>query len=331
MKKPAIILFILISNQLFAQNPSDNIISRKTVDALPNEYPNGVYLMDSETDAPYSWPEDAGTILGLKPYQSNSRHTQLLIDRYGEDLLVRGKDWSNDSWTGWKRVLTEKGGKVGVGISAPEATIHLSSACVDYSTTDKYSANMLVEGTSTTRDPSEGASIGFIIPANTDGSNPWQQGRILVTPDNANNGRADGRMYLQTRYYSGSWQWRDNLVLKPDGHIGVGTDDPTEKFEVNGTIRSKEVKVESTGWPDYVFKEEYILPSLRDTENYIRQNQHLPGIPSAQEVKEKGVSLGEMNAKLLEKIEELTLYQIDMMKTIELLQERLKTLEEHTN
>ena len=110
------------------------------------------------------------------------------------------------------------------------------------------------------------------------------------------------------------------------GNFGIGTSSPSEKLEVNGTIRSKEVKVESTDWPDYVFKEDYILPSLKETESYIKENQHLPGIPSAQEVKEGGISLGEMNAKLLEKIEELTLHQIDLLNMIRQQQEEIDQL-----
>ena len=117
------------------------------------------------------------------------------------------------------------------------------------------------------------------------------------------------------------------LRLKRGGNVGIGVGDPSDKLEVNGTIRSKEVKVESTGWPDYVFKEEYLLPSLKETESYIKENQHLPGIPSAQEVKEEGISLGEMNAKLLEKIEELTLYVIELKKHNERLEDRVTQLE----
>ena len=109
--------------------------------------------------------------------------------------------------------------------------------------------------------------------------------------------------------------------LDVSGNVAIGLENPSEKLEVNGTIRSKEVKVEATGWPDYVFKEDYILPSLKETKSYIKENQHLPGIPSALEVNEEGISLGEMNVKLLEKIEELTLYVIDLKEENEALKQ----------
>lgn len=103
-------------------------------------------------------------------------------------------------------------------------------------------------------------------------------------------------------------------VLK-NGNIGIGTDNPQNKLDVNGTIRATEVKVEA-GWADFVFDKDYKLSTLQEVENHINEHKHLPDIPSEAEVKENGVSLGEMQAKLLQKIEELTLYVIKQDKTI---------------
>ena len=99
-------------------------------------------------------------------------------------------------------------------------------------------------------------------------------------------------------------------VLK-NGKTGIGTTTPTEKLSVNGSIRSKEVKVEAAPWPDYVFATEYALPTLSETESYIQKNHRLPNMPSAEEVAENGIALGEMNRLLVEKVEELTLYMIE--------------------
>ena len=101
------------------------------------------------------------------------------------------------------------------------------------------------------------------------------------------------------------------------GNIGIGIEDPKERLEVNGTIRSKEVKIEATGWSDFVFDKNYDLPKLSDVEKHINEKQHLPGIPSEKEVLENGISVGEMQTKLLQKIEELTLYVIGLDKKIE--------------
>jgi hypothetical protein len=111
------------------------------------------------------------------------------------------------------------------------------------------------------------------------------------------------------------------------GEIGIGTTTPTEKLEVNGTIRSKEVKVEAAPWPDYVFSSDYSLMSLQELQDYINTNGHLPEVPDADTVEEEGIALGEMNALLLKKIEELTLYQIELLKLLEEQNKRNESLE----
>ncbi|MGN7787304.1 hypothetical protein ACTJIJ_22410 [Niabella sp. 22666] len=101
------------------------------------------------------------------------------------------------------------------------------------------------------------------------------------------------------------------------GNVGIGTHNLTEKLSVNGKIRAKEIKVESDPWPDYVFKKDYKLPSLAEVEKHIKEKGHLPEVPSAEEVEKEGIALGANQAVLLKKIEELTLYMIDMQKLME--------------
>jgi hypothetical protein len=111
-----------------------------------------------------------------------------------------------------------------------------------------------------------------------------------------------------------------------NGNVGIGTTSPTEKLAVNGRIRAKEVIVE-TGWSDYVFDSDYRLAPLSEIEQQIKAEKHLPGIPSAQEVAQGGVSLGDMQARLLQKVEELTLYTIQLQKENEALKARVTALE----
>ncbi len=109
--------------------------------------------------------------------------------------------------------------------------------------------------------------------------------------------------------------------------LGIGIVNPSDKLEVAGKIRAQEIKVEMTGWPDYVFKEDYDLMSLEEIQQYIKQNGHLPEIPKAADVEQDGVSLGKMNKLLLKKIEELTLHLIEKDKKERTLEQRLEILE----
>ncbi|OOG76432.1 hypothetical protein [Algoriphagus sp. A40] len=109
----------------------------------------------------------------------------------------------------------------------------------------------------------------------------------------------------------------ERMRITPNGNVGIGVTNPTSKLEVNGTIKTKEVNVTAAGWADYVFKPDYDLMSLAALESYILENGHLPNVPSEREVLENGVNLLEMNVKLLEKVEELTLHIIQLKKEFE--------------
>jgi hypothetical protein len=111
-----------------------------------------------------------------------------------------------------------------------------------------------------------------------------------------------------------SGQWNSTFTLDGwgngyfQGNLGIGTTAPNEKLTVNGTIYGREVRVDlNVPGPDYVFEENYNLPSLTEVESYIKANKHLPEVPSAREMEEKGINLSEMNMLLLKKVEELTL------------------------
>jgi hypothetical protein len=113
------------------------------------------------------------------------------------------------------------------------------------------------------------------------------------------------------------------------GNVGIGVNDPGNyKLAVNGKIIATEIVVkEFSSWPDFVFANSYNLRSLGEVENFINENGHLPEVPSAKVVKETGVGVGEMNAILLKKVEELTLYAIQQGKLIKALEEKLEKIE----
>ncbi len=143
-------------------------------------------------------------------------------------------------------------------------------------------------------------------------------GNVLVLRTKDNNNYGDFRWEAER---TNDTSLRNLMFLDGGrGGLGIGTEliPSGYKLAVNGKAIIEEVRVElSESWPDYVFEENYNLRSLKETEAYIKNNKHLPEIPSAIEMEANGIQLGEMNMLLLKKIEELTLYTIQQQKLIE--------------
>lgn len=119
---------------------------------------------------------------------------------------------------------------------------------------------------------------------------------------------------------------RYHMVMTNSGNIGIGTLTPNQyKLAVEGTLGARRIKVtQQANWADFVFHKDYKLPHLQEVEKFIQDNGHLPEIPTAAEVKENGVDVGEMNKLLLQKVEELTLYLIQQQKEINALKDLIK-------
>jgi hypothetical protein len=120
-------------------------------------------------------------------------------------------------------------------------------------------------------------------------------------------------------------QWTNSALVicgrtGQEGNVGIGETNPMYKLAVKGTIKAKEIIVDTTGWSDFVFADDYRLAPLAEVEAHIQEHKHLPGIPSAAQVAEQGVSLGDMQAKLLAKVEELTLHVIAQEKRLQALE-----------
>lgn len=144
-------------------------------------------------------------------------------------------------------------------------------------------------------------------------------------------------------YFSGGDKVESNLPSNYDlavsGSVAIGNpalaDKPypsTYKLAVDGKVLAEEVTVQlSSEWPDYVFNEKYDRATLQQVENFIEQNQRLPAMPSAHEVNKNGVNVGDMQAKLLQKIEELTLYMIDQNKEVAALRNENEALKKRVS
>lgn len=188
-------------------------------------------------------------------------------------------------------------GKVGIGVTNPTYVLH--SAAYDNS----GAASSLLWG------EHYGAAVGV-----SDDTSSYYAFHVVANVDSLGRGKAAGAKSL--------------LYVRADGNIGIGTTAPQAKLAVKGEIFGTRVKVTQTGWADFVFQPDYKLPSLNEVEDYIKNNQHLPEIPSATEVEKEGLDLGEMNRKLLQKVEELTLYLIDQQKQLKSQQEQITLLQE---
>lgn len=153
-----------------------------------------------------------------------------------------------------------------------------------------------------------------------------QHAGLAWVPDSGNYKR-NGKLHLTFGAHQNPMKNAIKMTFQSNGNVGIGTINPNGwRLAVNGKIRAKEIKVE-TEWADFVFYSDYKLPTLAEVEKHIKEKGHLKDIPSAVEVEKNGIHLGEMNSKLLQKIEELTLYTIQQQKEINTQKEKIENVE----
>jgi len=250
------------------------------------------------------------TVLGLRGWGDNTGgKAHELAFGNGNDVFIRsGLD---EGWQHWRKVILENPGTDG-------STIRIGNGNTTYNLNVPFGA------------PTGGYNIDFltwrdVVPDHVGARiraeriNTHQENNALVQS-------MDLVFYTSRAHDQANLQ--EKLRIKSDGRVGIGTSDPKGfKLAVNGSIRAKEIKVENANWPDYVFAPSHNLILLENLESYILQHKHLPEIPSAAEVNQNGFNLGEMDAKLLRKIEELTLYIITQDKEMKAMKSRIDKLE----
>lgn len=232
------------------------------------------------------------------------------LDQSG--MIVRGldgqytssylQDWQDYNNTSLMRIMSD--GKFGLGVSTPSAQLHTSG-------TVRFAGL----------------------------SNDNTQSRIIVSDANGNLSYRDastvggsGSISGTNNYlakYSGTTAIGNSIVYDNGTSVGIGTTNVTEpgfKLYVESGIRTRKVKVDQSTWADYVFEPGYHLPSLQEVEAFIQKHKHLPDVPSAATVEREGLDLGDNQAVLLKKIEELTLYLIEQDKALKQKQEKIEEL-----
>lgn len=206
-----------------------------------------------------------------------------------------------------------RSGNVGIGTNTPSSPLELYKISSSGS-----SITPLLELTNSMVEPAsgDGQSIEF--------HNLWASSSPRAGIEMRYIGSyTDSSLAFRTR--SGS-NYNESMLIDNNGNVGIGTLTPTHKLSVNGTILAKEVIVES-GWSDFVFDRGYYLRPLRDVETHIQDHGHLPDVPSAATVEAEGLSVGEAQKIMMQKIEELTLYMIEKDKQVAALQARVSELE----
>lgn len=208
-------------------------------------------------------------------------------------------------------------GNVGIGTNNPDVKLQIngSAKATNIIATASLQANSLTIAGTITCNLLAGTSPKAVI-VNANGTLSSVQ--YSAFQDHLGNHMATQNINLNGKKIINGTSDLGGIFVASNGNvrIGQGTAIPSKALEVNGGIRSKEVIVEVSNWSDFVFEKDYPLLSLSETERFIRQNGHLPNVPSAKTVQDNGVSLGEMNALLLQKIEELTLHLIELEKQI---------------
>ena len=257
---------------------------------------------------------------------------------YIDDDLTYGDGDGPDDWMRFNSRIEFKSSAAKHGIVLYDKNSFLNYTNLFHDAGSTYLSNNADADTyfmkATGRDVEFGGDVSLTSMSGTDNFALNGPTSLYISMDNDNNSGSmpeNNAIIFGRNDISGAGaNFNELMRINEDGNVGIGTFSipSTYKLAVDGKILAEEVKVAlSTGWPDYVFAKGYKRMPLQDLKSFIEENHHLPNIPSQKEIKEAGgISVGEMNAKLLEKLEELTLYLIEEDEKIDALRDELTLL-----
>lgn len=235
--------------------------------------------------------------------------------KFGDGNYIHIGEWEANNMLSFKaNKYNFTNGNVGIGITNPQYKLDINGKMFLHADATGYSylhwnSHTLVMGT----------------PAET-----YAVSKIALKPGGCNQDSLYSEIKMYTAYNTTNHVAKiklntmENCWINTPGYIGIGTEHPQNKLDVRGAIRADEIYVNIATGADFVFNESYNLRPLSEVKAYVLENQHLPEIPSATEMQEKGVNINELQIQLLQKVEELTLYIIQQEQRIQELESQLK-------
>lgn len=295
MKKILFIAGILGAQLSFAQQ---GVFSDVTIQS-----PSPILYLKRSTN-------DGGFIRGIQTQYLNGTNGWFFGDLHGSQWIVSKGDYTNP-----KLVINDSNGNVGIGVASPDGKLHVAQ--------DNTNNQNLVLGKFSSFGTTGGSAIV----------------RLVYNSTTANlevNSTYSGNNFRYGTY--GDFNIENEITTPDFGAINFITNKkvqmaikPNGNALLQGKLEAKEIKVTLTPTADFVFEENYNLPNLEEVAKHIKEKKHLPEIASAKVMEKEGVNVGEFQIKLLQKIEELTLYAIKQERQLKDQQDKIQKLEEENS
>lgn len=301
MKIPILLTALLFASNLLLAQATNKIDSTGNVGIGTTDPVTQIHISNNGLSTG-QFAEMALSTGGTNNYGGSIRvvNSSASPDYLRPEMTFRVQNGATYGYSNWvERMRINTNGNVGIGTSAPLSQLHVGN---NNNSSGQYAEIAMTTGGSN----NYGGSIRMI---NSSG-----------TPDYL---RPEMAFFVQNGGTFGYANWTERLRINTNGNVGIGTSSPAEKLSVNGNIVARKITVTQNAWSDYVFDSGYNLRPLSAVETFIEKHKHLPEIPSAADVALNGVDLAGNQALLLKKIEELTLYIIDLKKEVNALKNQI--------